>query len=278
MNAFRQFGWYFLAAWRLRLYEPRKVTLRGLLRWAHQFPREYRADLVRLAANITFVSKERTAQLLVELNDEVLAALRTDGVSLDQVIYITTDSAASSSGVMLNILRDRANLERRGATFLHSTDGGGIHEKTKKIEYGALIYVDDFAGTGKQFVRSRERAAEFVAGSFSEFFLLPCICEEALTRIKESGVAPRPGFVHQKSERPLLEECNTLPDVRRKQLVELCYRFWGRRKVSLGFDGLATNVVFYRNAPNTTPLLFRGNLGQEPFRGIVPRFDDLGPA
>ena len=276
MTLLRQLGWHLRAAWRLRGYEPQRVTLGSLARWVSQFPREYRADLIRLAASIRFVTREQTVQLLVDLNAQVLGALSADGVRPDQLIYIETDSAGSSSGVMLNLLRDHANLERRGATFLHSRDGAGIQEKTTEIGYGALIYVDDFAGTGKQFVRSRTRVAEYMAGSFSEFFLLPCICEEALSRVEESGVAARAGFIHKRFERPLLEECDVLSPARREQLVDLSRGHWGRRAVSLGFDGLATNVVFYRNAPNTTPLLFRGHMGQEPLQGIVPRFDDLG--
>ena len=117
--------------------------------------------------------------------------------------------------------------------------------------------------------------AEYIVGSFSEFFLLPCICEEAVTRMEEIGVESRAGFVHRRDERPLRPECRFLPEDRRLRLIELSRENWGNRRKSLGFGRLATNVIFYRNAPNTTPLIFRGSLGQHPYHGIVPRFDDL---
>ena len=216
-------------------------------------------------------SADAVAQLLLELNSKVLTELRRDGVDHDRVIYVTTDSAGSSSGVMLNMLRDRGNLERKGVRFLDSRDATGIQETTTKLGRGALIYVDDFAGTGKQFARSRTHAAEYVVGAFSEFFLLPCICEEALSMVEEAGVVPLAGFVHERSARPLLAECNDLSAGCREGLVKLSQEKFRRRGISLGFSGLATNVVLYRNAPNTTPLLFRGNLRQDPIRGIVPK-------
>ena len=133
-----------------------------------------------MAAKIRFVTKQEAVGKLLELNSQVLTALNQDGVDHGRVIYVTTDSAGSSSGVMLNLLRDRGNLERKGAKFLDSKDAIGIQEMTAKLGRGALIYIDDFAGTGKQFIRSRRNVAEYVVGTFSEFFLLPCICEEAL--------------------------------------------------------------------------------------------------
>jgi hypothetical protein len=36
-------------------------------------------------------------------------------------------------------------------------------------------------------------------------------------------------------------------------------------------------VVFYRNAPNTTPLIIRGNLDQKNFVGIFPRKHNRSP-
>ena len=228
-----------------------------------------------MAAKIRFVTKQEAVGKLLELNSQVLTALNQDGVDHGRVIYVTTDSAGSSSGVMLNLLRDRGNLERKGAKFLDSKDAIGIQEMTAKLGRGALIYIDDFAGTGKQFIRSRRNVAEYVVGTFSEFFLLPCICEEALSKITGSGVEARAGIIHNKAARPLLEDCTDLPVNRREGLVKLSKEIFRSQSMSLGFGGVASNVVLYRNAPNTTPLLLRGNLRQTPIRGVVPRWDDL---
>lgn len=266
---------YVRAAWHLRGYRPKKVTLRSINHWVKQFPREYREYLLRLLANVRFVSEEETIRHLLELNAAVLRSLEADGVPIKRVIYVTTDTAASSSEVMLNLLRDRANLERRGARIIASRDAFGIQDATKQIGTGAIIYVDDFAGSGKQFTTSRNAVAQYAAGVFSEFFLLPCICEEALSAVEEAGVVVRAGFVHRKSERPLHEEGVMLEADVRERVCALSKERFGKRKDWMGFGGLATNVVFYRNAPNNTPLIFRGHLGQRPCHGVIPRADDL---
>ena len=271
----RRWWWALVAARRLRCYQPKKVTFLAVLHWAHQFPEKYRTELVRLVANIRFVSEDETICHLVALNGKVLEALKADGLSAKSVIYITTDTAASSSSVMLDLLRNRANLERKGARFLHSGEGEAIHEATMELERGAIIYVDDFAGTGKQFAKTRTRVADYIAGVFSEFFLIPCICEEAYKICKEMGVQAESGFIHKRNQRPFLKESLLLSQEQREEMISVFREKFGQAKPIMGFAGLATNVVFYRNAPNTTPLVFRGSLEQQPVHGILPRFDDL---
>jgi hypothetical protein len=136
-----------------------------------------------------------------------------------------------------------------------------------------LVYVDDFAGTGKQFLRNRRHAAAFLAGTFSEFFIGVCICEEAWQRMEDAGVVPLASIVHSRANRPLHGAANLLSEAERAGLLSLSGETYPPK--GLGFDELATSVVLYRNAPNTTPLLLRGNLGQRPLCGIVPRYDDM---
>ena len=257
----------------LRGYKPQPITPSGVLRWVRQFPIDLQIELVKLAANLRFLSETETTSWLVGLNNGVLERLRDDDIDISSVIYVSTDTPGSSSGVMLNLVRDHANLERRRAIFLHHTEAGKIQKTTMRLKRGAIVYVDDFAGTGKQFMRSRKNVAEYVVGAFSEFLLLPCICEEAKERIEQAGVETQSGFVHHRSERPLLNGSDLLDRNAREEIIALSEEQWGRR-VALGFDGLATNVIIYRNSPNTTPLLFRGHIGQEPRLGIVPRFDE----
>ena len=263
-----------VAARKLRVYEPKRGTIRGIREWAKQFPREHRRVLVRLSRNLEVIAKEAAIRNLVRHNDAVLARLDQAGIGMERIIYITTDKPASSSHIMLGLLRDEANLERRGAHLIDVADIVGIQKKTRELERGAIIYVDDFAGTGKQFMRSRRRVAEHVVGAFSEFFIALCVCEEAVAKSEREGIEVCTSVVHRKEDRPLHAKGTFLGPNARRDVVELGEKMWKGR--SLGFDKLATNVIVYRAAPNTTPLIFRGNLGQSPYRGIVPRFDDLG--
>lgn len=265
------------ALWKIlfyfRGYRPQPVTPLSVWRWLSQFPVSHRRQLLLLLDHVIYMSEQRTVASLVSLNQNILSRLRADDVELDRVIYVSIDTAGSSSPVMLNLLRDAENLVRRGAKFVDSKNRFSLRDLTGTIGSGAIVYVDDFAGTGKQFRGNREWAAQFILGTFSEFFLAPVICEEACQRMEESGVVPVSSLVHTTDQRPLHRESKILTDHWKSHIIDLCKEI--HPKAGLGFGSLATMVVFYRNAPNTMPLVFRGSLKQSPYRGVFPRFDDF---
>jgi hypothetical protein len=258
---------------RMRDYKPQAVTLKSINRWLNQFPKEDQPVLLELLAKIRYISEKETRDCLVSLNERLLQRLDRSGIPVKNVIYVQVHDAGSSSPVMLNVLRNAARLERRGCGFLDSRDILGLQDLTNRLEEGAIVYVDDFAGTGNQFCAARDYFAEYILGTFAEFFLLPCICEEALYNLGKRGVEAFAGSVHSKAERPLHENSIVLDPSTRTHVTELCRRIdrnWG-----LGYHALATMVVFDRDCPNTVPLVFRGNIGQHPWWGILPRTADL---
>jgi len=109
-------------------------------------------------------------------------------------------------------------------------------------------------------------------GTFSEFILAPSICEEAFEKLAERGIQAFTGHKHVKAERPLHAESPVFSDDQRKRIATVCK---GINKFGLGFQDLATMVVLYRNAPNSVPIMLRGNVNQAPFFGIFPRWMDL---
>jgi hypothetical protein len=228
---------------------------------------------VFLLSKVIFITEGQTRSAIANLNKKIIGKLAADGIRPEQIIYVQIDEAGSSSPVMLNMLRDAANLGRRGFKFIDSKDITGLQELTSTINTGAIIYVDDFSGTGKQFTKNRRWVAQYIVGNFSEFFLAPCICEEAVNRISKVGVALYHQITHMKSERPLHPECAILENSIKEELRGICREI--NPAAGLGFEKLATMVILYRNAPNTVPLLFRGSLGQDPYIGIFPRSDDL---
>jgi hypothetical protein len=142
-----------------------------------------------------------------------------------------------------------------------------------EIGEGALIYVDDFLGTGNQFAKERDFVASTIVGTFSEFVLAPSICEEAIYEIGKRGVEAFTGHVHSKAERPLHANSAFFEREEKLRLEMVCKGI--NKNGSLGYKGLATMVVLYRNAPNTVPACLRGSLNQKPFKGIFPRTTDL---
>jgi hypothetical protein len=118
-------------------------------------------------------------------------------------------------------------------------------------------------------------AVQYFVGNFSEFLLAPCVCEEAFYKLGERGIEAIAGMIHSTSERPLHAYNSSLAQRKKERLLEICTGI--DKAGGLGYKDLATMVVFYRNAPNTLPVIFRGNVKQSPFIGVLPRTTDLPP-
>jgi hypothetical protein len=174
---------------------------------------------------------------------------------------------------MLNMLRDRGRLERKGFHFIDWNNVKGFSDATSELEQGAIVYVDDFSGSGHQFCHVRNYLSQYIVGTFAEFFLLPCICEEALAQLDEQGVQPVAQMRLLKIDRPLHPDSTILKSTTKNRLTEICCQI--DKNGALGYRGLATMVVFYRNSPNSVPVIFRGCVGQKPWIGIFPRTTDL---
>jgi len=263
-----------LRAWiRFRDYKPQRVTLASIGRWIRQFDKRDRRAACLLLKKVIYLSEAETRRILVEQNSALMKRLKAAGLSSRKFVYVQVHDAGSSSPVMLNMLRDAAGLERLGCRFVDSRDSLRLHKVTNEVGEGALIYVDDFAGSGNQFCTARDFAVKNVVGTFSEFLIVPSICEEAIYKIAERGIEAFAGHVHSKAERPLHHNSTILgPDVKQR-LSQVCRGISPR--MALGYQELATMVVLYRNAPTTVPAVLRGNRDQKPFAGIFPRTTDL---
>jgi hypothetical protein len=263
----------FGAIWRFRGYQPQSVTPLTLFRWLRQFPAGDRMEIARLLDYIVFYREDEVRRDLVELNRGLLEKLASAGVANRQIIYVEIDEPGSSSGAMLHMLRDTMLLQNLGVHFLNYRDLRGLSDKTGRLKSGAIIYIDDFSGSGDQLVDSRKFATEFIQGDFSEFFLVPYVCQEALHRIQRLGVECVTKHVHRPEERPLHETSNLLPSETRHRLIEISGEV--RSYAVLGHERLASMVVVYSNCPDTVPVILRGSEAQRPYKGLFPRTTDF---
>lgn len=202
-----------------------------------------------------------------------MTRLSKAGLKPDQLIYVQVHDAGSSSPVMLNLLRDAAGLEQRGCHFLDSRNTLDLVKVSNELGEGAVIYVDDFVGTGSQFCEARDFTASYIEGTFSEFLLAPCVCEEGAQLIVDRGVEVFAGHVHAKSDRPLHQSSGLLGKKAKDRLIEVCQEI--DPYMGLGWLESAAMVVLYRNAPDNIPRIFRGSAAQSPYVGIFPRSTDL---
>jgi hypothetical protein len=268
----KYFFQYFKAIHRFSDYKPQPVTFKTLTNWLQQFNEKDRITVLLLLDEVTYLSERDTEQLLVKLNEALLARLKGAGILTKNVIYVQLHDPGSSSSLILNMVRDRAHLEQKGCHFIDSKNGRELYEVTNRLEQGAIVYVDDFAASGKQFCGVRDQLSQFIVGTFSEFFLLPSICEEAIYELGKRGVEAISGPVHSKADRPLHPNSTLLDHATKDRLIELCSNI--DNKGGLGYGGLATMVVLFRNAPNTIPIILRGSRKRK-YAGVFPRTTDL---
>jgi len=261
------------AVLRFHDYRPQPVTLKSVSRWIKQFEKCDRKTAAFLLDKIIYLSEGDTRQILLDQNAALIKRLANAGLSPRRLIYVQVHDAGSSSPVMLNMLRDAAVLERLGCRFVDSRDSLGLNKVTNEVGEGALIYVDDFVGTGNQFCEARDFAVKSVVGTFSEFLLVASICEEGIYQLAERGMEAYAGHVHAKAERPLHDNSNLLGKDAKQRMRVICKGI--SPKMSLGYKELATMVILYRNAPNSVPAILRGNQNQAPFAGIFPRTTDM---
>ena len=245
------------AALRFRDYNPQPVTFSSAHKWMGQFEKKDRRLAGNILNNVVYFSELETRRTLVRLNDELMARLANDGIPAKRIVYVSFDETASSSHMMLGVLRDNGALLQRGCNLCDSRDIRGLQELTDKLEDGAIIYIDDFIGSGRQFGKSRDFAMQYVFGNFAEFMLVPSICEEGKLEIEGRGIEVVAHNVHLKADRALQVTSNFLRQKERDRAIEICRKI--NPKMALGVEDMATMVVFYRNSPNQTPALLRGN-------------------
>ena len=258
---------------RFRDYDPQPVTFSSAHQWIGQFDRKDRKLAGALLDNIVYFSKEKTKRTLLKLNEQILQRLANDGVPAKKVVYVSFDDTASSSHMMLGMLRDKAALEQRGCNLRDAADVRGLTETANRLEDGAIIYIDDFIGSGRQFCKARDFVMQFLPSTFAEFMLAPSICEEGQAAFVGRGIEVVCESVHKKSDRALHEASLFLAEYERARAVKICEGI--DPKMALGIGSMATMVVFYRNSPNQIPAMFRGNKNLKPFRGLFPRTTDL---
>jgi hypothetical protein len=263
----------FKAALRFRGYSPQPVTFRSAHHWIGQFDRKDRRLAGSLLDNIVYFSEDKTKRTLLKLNDQILQRLANDGVPAKKVVYVTFDDTASSSHMMLGMLRDRAALLQRGCNLHDAKDVRGLKETGDRLENGAIIYIDDFIGSARQFCKARDFVMQFVPTTFVEFMLAPSVCEEGQEAFAERGIEVVCENVHKKADRALHAESTLLNASDRSRALRMCNDV--NPKMALGVQGMATMVVFYRNSPNQIPAMFRGNKNLKPYRGLFPRTTDL---
>lgn len=260
---------------RFRGYIPKPITKDVIWQWLNHFEPQHQDLAFKLLKKIKYFSQNEMERSFIAHNTRLLGQLNALGIPDKNIIYVSLDDAGSSSDKMIIMLKERVRLEKRIKKFIHAHDIHELAATISKLENGAIIYVDDFAGTGKQFLKSRNFIAKNVPllNLFSEYLLVHCMCDEAYKNISPLGIDIRWANYHSYIDRPLHPNSTLITEKDKEIMMKYC------RAVSpsspLGYGDMAAMVTYYRNSPNNMPSIFRGKENQQEWMGILPRLTDV---
>jgi hypothetical protein len=118
--------------YRFRGYEPQAITPATLYRWLRQFNRVDRPTALLLLKHVNYFNKQRVINVLLDQNAALHEKLATEGITPDRMVYVHIDEPGSSSSLMLNLLRNRANLERLACKFIDASNPSALEALLKR--------------------------------------------------------------------------------------------------------------------------------------------------
>lgn len=158
---------------RYRGYKPQPLTFFSALRWLNQFEEQDHLLAEQLLDNVIYLSESMTLEILVNQNSELMRRLNGVGLPAKKLIYVSFHEAGSSSPVMLNLLRDSANLglvqyergtREKNVKRLLPVIGAAVEflPSPKKVLQNVKIadsadYIDPFTGKRITIRRGRHR-------------------------------------------------------------------------------------------------------------------------
>lgn len=256
-----------LDAWVGRFSAYRQApTQETLLRWLAQFKQEHLAIAHKVLDAVEMVSEleihEGYRDALSSLPGWSKLAAERQG----RWFFLGFGAAGESGQAMLRMFR-----EANGLTSAHWQ---GFFRMPRELPglaltaYDHVVFVDDFAGTGRQVTNYWPLMQELVASEAKCYLLLTAITEVANERIKgstELNVYAR-RFLNNAANVFSLE-CNTFDNVERRVIEDYGKIAWQAHPKGFGECGL-TLVLSHKTPNNTIPIL---HTNHEQWVGPFPR-------
>jgi hypothetical protein len=228
-------------------------------RWMNQFRDNHRDVAARVLDSVDFITNEQISeayrQALRSLPGWHMSQARRRG----KWRFVPFSFSAGESGdSMLHMFRVANALQHRryDECFIHIRDlpGAGLGEQD------AVVFVDDFSGTGDQAIRNWNSAlAELLPERPSAFLVLVAASAVARNRIKgETELTPVLHTVLRDADNLFHERCKCFSADEKNVILEYCRIAAPREPKGYGECGFV--VVFSHSCPsNSIPILHVSN-------------------
>ena len=255
-------------------YQPQNVDRERLRVWLRQVdPQDYDL-LLRVLENIEFYDLPRLQNLLQTLHKALRVQTTTDGFrKLENLVFAPMGETAESGQEIIRRYRDINRLGNSNARLVQVIELPKILYEAKKAgEKLAVVFLDDFIGTGKQVSDYwKDEVSQLIHPTQPMYLGTVVACDAGQERV-ERDTPFKVVVVHRVQDRHLFEPTNRFTIAEKFRIREYCDRVGNP---PLGIGELGVMVAFGHGCPNNTLSIVRGSKRQTHWHGILPRFGDL---
>jgi hypothetical protein len=227
-----------------------------LVAWFARFSAKDHRVARRFLAAIRFFNASVIHNTLVRESNRVMERLEQAGVAPREILVVQVDAVGSSAARAVTTFRRNARAGKE-CNYCMAEDVVGMLDLTATQKIRAVVYVDDYIGTGAQLEEARTCVTSAIGVSVPEYVISVIILEEAKLALDRECTI-RHGYIHLRSERPLLPECKAFTQAARQTLTGVSAGF--DAGLVLGFGGCASMVVLADDVPDNAPALLREGL------------------
>lgn len=259
---------------KLGSYQPQAVSREKLRLWLEQFEAQDYDLLIRVLENIEFYDLSRLQNLLRALHRAIRTQASNDGFrNLENLVFAPMGETAESGQEIIKRYRDVNRINNTKAKLAQIIELPKLlYEANKAGEKLAVVFLDDFIGTGSQVSGYWKNVlSQYIYPTQTMYVGALVACDVGIIKIE--GETPlRVIPVHIVQDRHLFETTDRFTPAEKYRLRSYCDRIGNP---PLGIGELGVMVAFAHGCPNNTLSIIRGSKRQHQWRGILPRFEDM---
>ena len=245
----------------------RRPTEEDLQNWLSQFDADDQDFAARILDSVEVVSNEQIFEGYRNILDRLPGWDRARSRRMGNWYFVGFGRASESGGHMLRVFREANNLaaQQHDDLFRNIQElvglGLGIED--------TVVFVDDFAGSGKQACEYWPTVRELVASDATIYLLLTACTQTAIERItSETDAKLVASLILEDADNVFASKCKLLNSREKTALMKYCMTADKKNPKGYGDCGLLL-VLSHRTPNNTIPIL---HVDKGRWRGLFPRY------
>jgi hypothetical protein len=226
---------------------------------------------VKLAGAVAYYSTSQIAALMRPMKQLVDVQIQSESATPHSVFYVPLGRTGESG---TDILRRFRNVNRLHTIQQQIVTLIELPKIIFKVETPVVFFFDDFIGTGKTVSDAwHETISQVVPEYIPMYLTVLAAFRDGIKRVEgETPIHVLP--VHTLGQKHQLMEsaCHHFSSQERSTLRRYCHTVGN---LPLGFGDHGLLVSFAYGTPNNTISVIRGSEKQNPWRGLLPSWEDI---